>query len=1787
MLAATALAPTSLSAQAVVSNTAAATYETIGGTDSVGTNTVLTNLVFPDLTVEKLVTGPTSVRIGDEITYTIRYENASATVPAIAASLSDTLPAGLEYVSSQPAAQVTGQIVTWDLADVAAGASGQVAVTVRVASTIRDTVRVQNVAVLTALNAAAELGRAAEVELVGVLADQLALEKSVDALEVGLGETVPYTLTLENTGVVSVADLRIHDLLPEGGRYAKGSAIGVDSVQANGRELTLYIAGPLAPGETLTIRYAVAIVSAESEVLTNRAYATAENEFVRSEETVAWVRVRRSAPMETRAAIGKVWVDLDGDGRQDGNEPGVAGVDIWTEDGQVATTDGDGKFSFQNVRPGRHAFRLDRTTVPVSHRFPGTGSSEDLVVLDADGWTTPRINFRVVPSTGTVEQVSLPVSYKFTARPLRQQPQAVARGTGAERTTLARFETNESRPILDFRNRFLPLMLAQTLAERPECRVEIGGHADYRRVTSGPFPDNWQLSAARADSVAFYLKALGITEDQVATEAYGSTQPLMDGRDRQSLWLNRRGEVQLVCAEYLPEKPVVEYELVVTNGYDIPLEGLKADFHPTADSAQVLDGDSVIARHSSGGIALPSIAQRSQLIVRAWTTPNGDSAAVALESTGVLTHQLMAAVHNPLMPVEGISRVRALMSDLPSPERVPAGETVELVLAPSRSGWPTVVYLLPDGWDYVDGTSRLGDAAAPDPATDRDRTGQPSLSWSFEGRSPAPVSLHLRPVGAAAPVEPVTVPALRSPEEREADKGRAFLAGPGVEVLQPQDGTVLRSDRTYVGVQGEAGAPVALFDGDSLLAEVDLRVDGIYDFIAVPLSRGPHRLRVRMRNSWQQERWDSVSVHVTGLAAQFVAPAEPIRLTADGHTRREVRIRVVDEWGVPVVHPTNVTVSAEGATIASADADPSSAGMQVQSDAAGWLHVALEPGRDVGYGSLLLKSGKATQEVALELLAASRPLMLTGVGRLGFGASPEAFGAITARGRLDDRTSVVLSYDSRNLDAGRDAFGRTIDPLDEAQYPIMGDASQERTLSASRYAFAARIERGLDWLAVGDISTSDFASGLRLTTYQRSLAGGAARVTTGPVVWRGFGSLTTQNLQQLQIRGAGTSGPYELLPNVIPGTEQVVIETRALENAERVVARQALVRFVDYQIDYERGTILFKRPIPASDAFDNHVFLMVTYEVDGGGERRLVGGIRGTVDAGGLIGASYRDALQLGVTGIYADEPTGGEYLTGADLRLLRTGLVDLGAEVSYSQTPDSSGLAGRIDGSLHLFRDALNLSAGWMKVGSGFGNPSNTALRGVSDEIMVGAEVKVGPTALRFKHSRQSFGAEGVDREQTRAGIVQSIGPNLQFDAMHSTERFESVLSTDRSQAGEVALHWTPVPSLRLWAEGRHLFEYTGTLVSPDHVGGGLAWQVDRHVSLELRHRQVLPPGGTERYQITNLGVRSDLGFGIQAFGSYELAGGAGGSHNAAVVGLNNQLQLGPWRINAMFERRMGVSQAPLADPVRALPFAQTEEDYWSGGLGIELTPDGAPYRLSARGEYRDGTLRSLELVTVAGDIALNRSLALLTRQEFLRTEQERSGEPTLSRRLASLWGMALRPIGTDALNLLAKFSWLKESNPLGGGVLTTEGEEQRLIGAAEAILAPTGWSELAVRYAVRHTQSDRLISDSLTQRLESWADYLGGRLEIGALSWLAVRAEGRLLMERTSDTRRWDAAPSLVLLPIAGLEVAGGYRFGDLSDPDFAVRGGHGWFVTASVRITERIFPTAADFWRPRLDR
>ncbi len=488
------------------------------------------------------------------------------------------------------------------------------------------------------------------------------------------------------------------------------------------------------------------------------------------------------------------------------------------------------------------------------------------------------------------------------------------------------------------------------------------------------------------------------------------------------------------------------------------------------------------------------------------------------------------------------------------------------------------------------------------------------------------------------------------------------------------------------------------------------------------------------------------------------------------------------------------------------------------------------------------------------------------------------------------------------------------------------------------------------------------------------------------------------------------------------------------------------------------------------------------------------------------------------------------------------------------------------------------------MRIGREFTNPSNIALRPGTTELTLRGALKVSTSTLRATHSWQQFQVERIARRNSRLALTQSLGRHLEIEAGVSdwTEASDGGTGiSGASQAGDIKLTVKPWDAAQVWFEGRRQFSHTADLAQPDFWGIGSAYRVSPALAVEAGHRLVTPSTGSH-YTVSSVGVRADVGFGTQAWGRYQLSGGVEGQRNAAVVGLNNKLRVAPGvALNLMFERRIGVDRASVADPVRAAPFLQPEEDYWAAGLGLELTPERAPYRLAARAEYKDGVFQSNRLVTVAGDVTLDASLSLLTRQEFSQTARP---DLALARRLSSLWGIALRPVGSNRLNVLGKFQWTDDRNPIGGGVLVSQGAEKKLIGAADVIWTPSRGIELGTRYAVRRTEAVLQDGDETTRPLTSWADYIGAHGGVDLTRWLALRGDARLLLERTSVTQRWDAAPTIALRLINGLEFAAGYRFGDLRDPDFSVRGGPGLFFTLSASVTEKQFPTSAEFWRDR---
>ena len=795
-----------------------------------------TVIVGPDLLLEKTVQGPNPARSGDELVYSILLTNDGSAGLAQAAVVIDTLPAGLEIVDAGPGGAVDGNVVTWDLGDVDPGDQVESLLQVRVAGLIPDTLAVVNVANLSLGGVPHTTTSAPSVLLLGNAGDILALDLQGETLEAQLGEPVYLSFVVDNRSDVTVSEVGVRIAIPTGLAWAEFLE-AADSIQTEPGLVTVYLQS-LAPGGKLEGRAAFALVSALpgnmviSAVAFGRVDASAMSSpapriaalasgaaptgaaaalthgaapvafDILSAEQLIFVGVRAGTPLETRAVIGKIWIDEDGNGRQDNGEQGVLGVSVWNEAGDVASSDSEGKLSFRNVRPGSHTFRVDRSTLPLALRV-NPDRDDGFASLHLNGWASGRISFGLIP-------------------------------LGAK--------------LVDFQIR---------------------------------------------------------NEDL------------------------------------------------------------------------------------AGG---------------------GESPVVSLV-------------------------------DLAAPDAV---VTSVLVLEPHRAGWPDVAYPVPEGWVPLPGAARLGAASVADPEIRLDRDGSPWMFWTLEGFR-EPLTVTLEPLGAARSAEAVTLPPLRSDEERTLGAREGLTNGPGVELIAPIDGAVLGADRLYVGALGDPGAPATLFLGDSILAEGVIRGDGQVDFISVGLPRGTSRLRIRMKNSWGIERWDSLRVHVTSAPASFEPVADTISFPADGLTIKETRVRVLDAWGVPVVNGPFVTVATRQAEVVDSDEDASSYGHQVQPGPDGWLTLRIRAASEEIVDVLTLQAGDASGEVALQHVPKARELMITSMGQFGLGAAPDDFGAVIVRGRLGAETAVTVAYDSRTLDAGRDAYGRTISPLDDAQYPILGDASVRRS----------------------------------------------------------------------------------------------------------------------------------------------------------------------------------------------------------------------------------------------------------------------------------------------------------------------------------------------------------------------------------------------------------------------------------------------------------------------------------------------------------------------------------------------------------------------------------------------------------------------------------------------------------------------------------------------------------------------------------------------------------------------
>lgn len=91
---------------------------------------------------------------------------------------------------------------------------------------------------------------------------------------------------------------------------------------------------------------------------------------------------------------------------------------------------------------------------------------------------------------------------------------------------------------------FLPILdkIAEELLQIPN-EIRIEGHTDNRPINTPRYPSNWELSTARAASVARYLIRKGIDPKRISIVGYGELKPLTSNDTPEGRARNRRVEI--------------------------------------------------------------------------------------------------------------------------------------------------------------------------------------------------------------------------------------------------------------------------------------------------------------------------------------------------------------------------------------------------------------------------------------------------------------------------------------------------------------------------------------------------------------------------------------------------------------------------------------------------------------------------------------------------------------------------------------------------------------------------------------------------------------------------------------------------------------------------------------------------------------------------------------------------------------------------------------------------------------------------------------------------------------------------------------------------------------------------------------------------------------------------------------------------------------------------------------------------------------------------------------------
>jgi uncharacterized repeat protein (TIGR01451 family) len=231
--------------------------------------------IAPAIAITK--TGPATALVNDTVTYSLRVTNPGD-ASADNVVVTDSLPDGLTYVESSPAAQVSGRKLTWTVGTLAAG--GAKSMTVKAKTT-------RNGTFVNPAKVTADGGLADDAEATTKVASAALSITKVAPAEVTLCEMIDYEIVITNTGDASATNVVLEESLPDG------------LLTETGKQRVTSRIDSLAPGESRKVQFRAK--PQKTGTFTNTATVTADRGLKASDTAKTTVRkpeltLTKSAP---------------------------------------------------------------------------------------------------------------------------------------------------------------------------------------------------------------------------------------------------------------------------------------------------------------------------------------------------------------------------------------------------------------------------------------------------------------------------------------------------------------------------------------------------------------------------------------------------------------------------------------------------------------------------------------------------------------------------------------------------------------------------------------------------------------------------------------------------------------------------------------------------------------------------------------------------------------------------------------------------------------------------------------------------------------------------------------------------------------------------------------------------------------------------------------------------------------------------------------------------------------------------------------------------------------------------------------------------------------------------------------------------------------------------------------------------------------------------------------------------------------------------------------------------